>query len=84
MSCRPANLVELHLFHVLQGDAGTQGHRETVAGAGSGVRRDGVELAGTAGAKDNGLGLESQQLSRLQVDGRDAGGCPVLHDEVDG
>jgi hypothetical protein len=78
-----AGRVELHEFHVLQGQPRAQQHAAAVAGAR--VRRGAGEIRPpvAAGRKYRGLRAEAMQRTVRHVERDDAATDPVLHHEID-
>jgi hypothetical protein len=81
---RERRRVELHHLHVLERDAGLQGHGHPVAGTGIGVRRACVEAAGAAGRQDHGLRADRLQPAVQQVPGDHALAAVLVDDELPG
>ena len=75
--------VELHEFHVLQGQAGAQHHGVAVAGAG--VRRGAGEIGApvAAGGDDGHVGADAMNGAVVELERDHAAAAALVHDEVD-
>ena len=79
-----AGRVELDELHVLQRQAGTQGHAAAVAGAG--VRRGAGEIRAAVAARreDHEVGAKAMQRALGEVERHHSAALVTFHDEVDG
>ena len=76
--------VELHEFHVLQGQSGAQDHAIPVAGAGMSRGRGEVCPAVATGCQDHGVGAEQVEGALGQIPGQHATAVAVVvHQQVD-
>ena len=76
--------MELDEFHVLQRQAGAQGHAAAVAGAGVGRGAGEIGPAIAAGGQHHGLGREPVHRAVVELPGGDAPADAVVHDQVEG
>ena len=60
--------MELDHFHVAYFGSRTIGHRDTIAGCDIGVGRELIDLAGTTGSQDDGIGGKRLDASGLRVE----------------
>lgn len=80
-----AGRVELEELHVHQRDAGTQGHRGTVAGVDVRVGGRAEDLAPAAGGEQGGLGFDQERLAGLDLEHQRTADHPFgVADQIDG
>jgi len=60
--------MELHHLHVTDFGARTVGHRDTVAGSDVGIGGELVDLSGTTGGQDHGIGRKRLDPAALGVE----------------
>ena len=78
-----AGRVELHEFHVLQGQAGTQHHGIAVAGAGMRRGRREIGAAIAAGCNDRLMRAEAVDGAVIHRQRHDTAAGAIVHDEVE-
>src|SRR5215211_77678 len=73
--------MELIKLHIHQRHTAPEGDRETVAGAGHGVRRNAEDAAKPASGPEHALGMDRMDLTGAQFQGDDTTSAAVVTDQ---